>query len=87
MPSVMASLTLRSWMRRFFEERGSGHPNGRGTVGPDDDEGFWRESDPIHEVSVVLDVLDGDGVAMEFTVGGDQGDLRRLDLGDRVERC
>ncbi len=28
-----------------------------------------------------------DGVAMEFAVRWDQGDLRRLDLGDRVERC
>jgi hypothetical protein len=36
--------------------------NGRGTVGAD--------SDPVHEVSVVIDVLDTDGVAMEFTVGG-----------------
>ena len=46
-----------------------------------------REYDPVHEVSVVLDVLDTDGVAMEFTVGGDQRDLRGLDLRDRVERC
>ena len=44
------------------EERSSGHPDGRGTVGPDNGEGFLRESDPVHEVSVVLDVLDGDGV-------------------------
>jgi len=36
--------------------------DGRGTVGAD--------SDPVHEVSVVLDVLNTDGVAMEFTVGG-----------------
>ena len=69
------------------EERGSGNPDGRGTVGPDDGEGVLRESNPVHEVSVVLDVLDTDGVAMEFAVRWDQGDLRRLDLGDRVERC
>ena len=50
------------------EERGSGHPDGRGTVGPDDCEGFLRESDPVHVVSVVLDVLVGDGVAMEFAM-------------------
>jgi hypothetical protein len=43
------------------EERGNCHPDGRGTVGPDDGEGFLRESDPVHEVSVVLDVLDTDG--------------------------
>ena len=35
--------------------------DGRGTVGAD--------SDPVREVSVVIDVLDTDGVAMEFTVG------------------
>jgi len=74
-------------LRVLREERGSGHPDGRGTVGPDDGEGVLRESDPVHEVSVVLDVLDGNGVAMEFAVRWDQGDLRRLDLGDRVERC
>ena len=50
--------------------------------------GQWpSESDPVHEVSVVLDVLDGDGIAMEFAMRWDQGDLRRLDLRDRVERC
>ena len=38
-------------------------------------------------MSVVLDVLDTDVVAMEFTVGRDQRDLRGLDLRDRVERC
>ncbi len=74
-------------LRVLREERGSGHSDGRGTVGPDDGEGVLRESDPVHEVSVVLDVLDSDGVAMEFAVRWDQGDLRRLDLGDRVERC
>jgi len=74
-------------LRILREERGSGHPDGRGTVGPDDSEGVLRESDPVHEVSVVLDVLDADGVAMEFTVGGDQRDLRGLDLRDCVERC
>jgi hypothetical protein len=68
------------------EERGSDHPDGRGTVGPDG-EGFLKC--PVHEVSVVLDVLDGDGVAMEFAMRWDQGDLRILDLGDRVtgSRC
>jgi hypothetical protein len=65
------------------EERGSGHPDGRGKVG----EGFLRESDPVHEVSVELGLIDTDGVAMEFTVGRDQIDLRGLDLRDRVERC
>jgi hypothetical protein len=74
-------------LRVLREERGSGHPDGRSTVGPDDSEGVLRESDPVHEASIVLDVLDGDGVAMEFAVRWDQGDLRRLDLGDRVERC
>jgi hypothetical protein len=52
----------------LWDERGSGHPDGRGTVGPDDGEGFLRESDPVHEVSAVLDVLDADGVAIEFAV-------------------
>ena len=37
-------------------------------------------------MSVVLDVLDTVGVAMVFTVEGDQRDLRGLDLRDRVER-
>ena len=55
-------------LRVLREERGSGHPDGRGTVGPDDGEGVLRESDPGHEMAVVLDVLDGDGVAMEFAV-------------------
>ena len=32
------------------EERGSGHPDGRGTVGPDDGEGFLRESDPVGSI-------------------------------------
>ena len=64
MPLVVASLTLRSWMKTGC------------TVGPDYGEGFLRESDPVHEVSIVLDVLDTDGVAMEFAVGGDQRDLR-----------
>ncbi len=44
----------------------------RGTVGSNYGEGFLRESDPVHEVSVVLDVLNTDKVAMEFIVGGDQ---------------
>jgi hypothetical protein len=70
-----------------WEERGSGHPDGRGTVRPDNGEGFLRESDPVHEMSVVLDVLNTDGVAMEFTMGGDQRDLGGLDLRDRVEWC
>jgi hypothetical protein len=78
------------WMRRFgipWEERGSDHPGGWGTVSPEFSEGVLREYDPVHEVSVVLDVLDTDGVAMEFTVGVDQRDLRGLDLRDHVERC
>jgi hypothetical protein len=45
-----------------------------------------RESDPVHEVSVVLGVLNTDVVAMAFTVEGDQRDLRGLDLRNRVER-
>ncbi len=66
-------------MRRFFEFFGKN--------GADDGEGVLRESNPVHEVSVVLDVLDTDGKAMEFTMGRDQRDVRGLDLRDRVERC
>ncbi len=40
-------------LRVLRKERGSGHPDGRGTVGTDDGEGVLRESDPVHEVSVV----------------------------------
>ena len=71
MPSVIAVLD-EEVLGVLREERGSGHPDGRGTVGPDDGEGFLKESDPVHEVSVVLDVLDTDEVAMEsaFSICG-----------------
>ena len=56
---------------------GRTHPDCWGTVGPYFGEGVLRESDPVHEVSVVLNVLDTDGVAIEFTVGWNQRELER----------
>jgi len=73
-------------LRVPWEEWGSGHTDGWSAVGPDFRDGLLRESDPVHEVSVVLDVLDTEGVGVEFTVGRRQRDLGGLGLGDRVER-
>ena len=73
-------------LRVLGEEWGSGHTDGWGAVGPDFSEGLLRESDPVHEVSVVLDVLNTEGVGVELAVGRSQGDLGGLGLGDRVER-
>ena len=68
------------------EEWSSGHTDGWSAVGPDLSEGLLRESDPVHEVSVVLDVLNTERVGVEFTMGRSQRDLGGLGLGDRVER-